>query len=302
LWGSTYLAIRVAVHPSHGAGIPPLLLAGARFTLAGLMMLAVTVRRPAPDRRPDPLGRKQWVAAAIIGTALPFGGNGLVSLAEKRVSSGTAALVVATVPVWAALIAAVIGRERLTRHHLAGVGLGFAGVVALVAGSGSGRSDVLGTVIVVIAALSWASGSIYSQTAPAVRRPLVMTGMEMLCGGIVSLIVGFATNEQASLHLGSVPARAWVGFAWLVVAGSIVAYTAYVWLLANVRIGLVMTYAFVNPVVAVLLGAVVLSEPFTTRSVLATLAVVGGVVLMIRRPVEDNPAVVNAPQRDEIPA
>ena len=106
LWGSTYLAIRVAVHPSHGVGVPPLLLAGARFTLAGLALLAFAVRRPATDGKPDPLGRKQWYAAAVIGLALPFGGNGLVTVAERRIPSGTAAVIVATVPIWAALIAA----------------------------------------------------------------------------------------------------------------------------------------------------------------------------------------------------
>jgi drug/metabolite transporter (DMT)-like permease len=195
LWGSTYLAIRVAVHPSHGVGVPPLLLAGVRFTVAGLLMLVLTVRRPAPDGLPDRLGAKQWGAAAIVGLALPFGGNGLVTVAEKRIPSGTAAVVVATVPIWAALIAAVLGRERLSTIHVAGLALGFTGVAALVVGTGSGRASVSGTLIVVVAALSWASGSVYSTTAPTVRRPLVMTGMEMLCGGIGCLAVAAATGE-----------------------------------------------------------------------------------------------------------
>src|SRR3954453_10418613 len=125
VWGSTYLAIRVAVHPAHGTGLPPLLLAGARFTLAGLLMLAVTVRRPARDGRPDPLGRRQWAAAAVVGCALLLGGNGLVSLAEKRVPSGVAAVVIATVPIWAALAAGVLGQERVTLRHGAGLLLGF---------------------------------------------------------------------------------------------------------------------------------------------------------------------------------
>jgi drug/metabolite transporter (DMT)-like permease len=284
LWGSTYLAIRVAVHPTHGAALPPLLLAGARFTLAGAVMLALTVRRPAPDGRPDPLGRNQWAAAAVIGLALPFGGNGLVSVAEQRIPSGVAAVVVATVPIWAAIFAAAVGRERATRYHVAGLALGFAGVAALTLGSGSGRASGVGVLIVVIAAISWAAGSVWSQTAPTVRRPLVMTGMEMLCGGLGCLVAAAARGEFADLHLAAVNYRAWLAFGYLIVAGSMVAYSAYIWLLHSAPLSLVTTYAYVNPVVAVALGAVLLDEAFTTRSFLATAAVVAGVVLMLRRP------------------
>lgn len=284
LWGSTYLAIRVAVHPSHGAAIPPLLLAGARFVLAGLLMLAFTIRKAAPDGAPDPLGVKQWAAAAVIGLALPFGGNGLVSVAEQRIPSGVAAVVVATVPIWAALFAALLGRERVTRFHFAGLVLGFAGVAALVIGTGSGRASGSGVAIVVIAATSWAAGSVWSQTAPTARRPLVTTGMEMLCGGIGCLIAGAASGEFGKLHLAAINYRGWLAFGYLIVAGSMVAYSAYVWLLRNARLSLVTTYAFVNPVVAVALGALLLGEPFTIRSAGATAAVVAGVVLMLRRP------------------
>ncbi|HWA67132.1 MAG TPA: EamA family transporter [Mycobacteriales bacterium] len=298
LWGSTYLAIRVAVHPSHGAAIPPLVLAGARFVLAGLLMLAFTITKPAPDGLADRLGWKQWGAAAVIGLALPFGGNGLVSVAEKRIPSGVAAVVVATVPIWAALFAAALGRERVTRFHLCGLALGFAGVAALVVGSGSGRASVSGVVIVVVAALSWAAGSVWSQDAPTARRPLVTTGMEMLCGGIGCLVSAALTGEFGDLHLAAVNYRAWLAFGWLVVAGSMVAYTAYVWLLRNARLSLVTTYAFVNPVVAVALGAVLLGEAFTVRSAAATVAVVLGVILMLRRP---QPTVATPPVPDAQP-
>jgi drug/metabolite transporter (DMT)-like permease len=283
LWGATYLAIRVGVHPSHGVGLPPLILAGARFTLAGALMLLITLRRPAPDGRPDPLGAKQWYAAAVIGLALPFGGNGLVSIAEKSIPSGTAAVVVATVPIWAAVIAAALGRERLSINHIAGLVLGFGGVAALVVGTGSGRASVAGVLIVVVAALSWAAGSVWSTNAPISRRPLVATGMEMVCGGIACFITAAATGEFSKLHRDEFTAHAWLAFAYLVVAGSMVAYTAYVWLLRNAELSLVTTYAFVNPVVAVILGAVILSEPFTIRSAIATVAVVAGVILMLRR-------------------
>jgi drug/metabolite transporter (DMT)-like permease len=284
LWGSTYLAIRVAVHPSHGAAVPPLILAGTRFVLAGLLMLALTAGKQAPDGQPDPLGWKQWGAAAVIGLALPFGGNGLVSVAEKRIPSGVAAVVVATVPIWAALFAAAVGRGRVTRFHFVGLILGFAGVAALVIGSGSGRASTSGVAIVVIAAVSWAAGSVWSQTAPTARRPLVTTGMEMLCGGIGCLVAAALTGEFADLKLGSINYRGWLAFGYLVIAGSMVAYSAYVWLLRNARLSLVTTYAFVNPVVAVALGAAFLGESFTIRSAAATVAVVLGVILMLRRP------------------
>lgn len=284
VWGSTYLAIRVAVHPTHGIGVPPLLLAGSRFTVAGLVMLAVTVRRPAADGRPDPLGRKEWFAAAVIGLALPFGGNGLVSIAERRIPSGTAAVILATIPIWAALIMFALRRDRLRRRQLVGLVLGFTGVAVLVIGTGSGRASLSGTLITVAAAVSWASGSVWSKTAPSVRRPLVMTGMEMLCGGIGCFVVAAATGEFGDLRRDEFTVDAWLAWAYLVVAGSLFAYTAYVWLLRSAELSLVTTYAFVNPVVAIILGAIILSEPFTLRSAVSTLAVVVGVILIIRRP------------------
>jgi len=303
VWGSTYLAIRVAVHPTRGAGLPPLLLAGARFTIAGVVMLAATWRRPAPDGLPDTPGRSQWLAAAVIGLALPFGGNGLVSVAEKRVPSGTAAVILATIPIWSALIAAAIGRGRLATRQLVGLTLGFGGVAALVVGSGSGRASVSGTLIVVAAALSWAAGSVWSRTAPSVRRPLVMTGMEMVCGGIACLVVAAATGEFGRFHTSELTLHASLALGYLIVAGSLVAYSAYVWLLRNVELSLVTTYAFVNPVVAVILGAVILSEPFTIRSAIATVAVVGGVILMIRQErQEPEPPVVAVAAPDEVRA
>lgn len=303
LWGSTYLAIRVAVHPSHGVGVPPLVLAGARFTLAGLLMLAFTVRRPAPDGLPDRLGPKQWYAAAVIGLALPFGGNGLVTVAERRIPSGTAAVVVATVPIWAALIAAAFGRERLTARHFLGLTLGFTGVAALLVGTGSGRASTSGILIVVVAALSWASGSVWSTTAPTVRRPLVMTGMEMLCGGVACFVAAAVLGEFGKLHTDEFTAHALLAFAFLLGFGSIVAYTSYVWLLRNAELSLVTTYAFVNPVVAVILGAVILSEPFTLRSAIATGAVVSGVILMLTRKAPNpTPPEALAPAPDEVRA
>ena len=283
VWGSTYLAIRIGVQPTHGEGIPPLIMAAMRFTTAGVLMLALFVRRPAPDGAADPLGWRQWGAAAVIGCALLLGGNGLVSIAEKRIPSGIAAVVVATVPTWAALLGAMFGLERVTLRHAAGLGLGFAGVAALVVGHGSGKIDAVGVITVVVAAMSWAAGSVWATRAPTVRRPLVMVGMEMVGGGIGCAIVGLARGELGDFHPGAVPTRAWVALAYLVVAGSMLAYTAYVWLLHNARLSLVTTYTYVNPVVAVALGALILNEDLSLRTLLASAAIVVGVMLIIRR-------------------
>ncbi|HET6817319.1 MAG TPA: EamA family transporter [Mycobacteriales bacterium] len=283
VWGSTYLAIRLGVRPDHGAPFPPLIYAGIRFTIAGLLMLAFTVRRPAADRRPDPLGARQWFAASVIGVALLLGGNGLVSLAEKRIPSGIAALVVATVPIWAALLGAVGGLERISARHATGLVLGFAGVAALVAGTGSGKVQFTGVLIVLAASLSWAAGSVWSRTAPTVRRPLVMTGMEMLTGGLACLAVGFAIGEGRHLHLTQTSTSVWLALGYLIVFGSLFAYTAYVWLLHSAPLSLVTTYAFVNPLVAILLGILFVHEPFTSRTLVATALIVAGVMLIVTR-------------------
>jgi drug/metabolite transporter (DMT)-like permease len=290
VWGSTYLAIRVVVHPSDGEGLPPLLAAGVRFCLAGLIMLAFTVRRPAPDGRPDPLGPRQWGAAAVVGVALLLGGNGLVSIAEKHVASGPAAVIIATVPIWATLLGATMGHERIGKRHAVGLLLGFAGVAVLVVGSGGGRLSAVGVVELVLAALCWSAGSVWSRTAPMPRRPLVMTGMEMLCGGIGCVVAGLASGELSSVHLSAVPARTWLSVGYLVVFGSMLAYTAYVWLLGNAPLSLVTTYAYVNPLVAVLLGVVLLGEVFTARTAVATVVIVAGVALIVSKPRTSRPA------------
>jgi drug/metabolite transporter (DMT)-like permease len=282
VWGSTYLAIRVGVHPEVGVGFPPLLLAGFRFMLAGALLLAFTARRPAADGLPDPMGRRQWLSAAIIGLALVLGGNGLVTIAEQRVDSGIAALVIATVPIWAALLGALTGQERVGVRQSAGLVLGFVGVAALVVGDGD-HADTVGILLLVGAALSWSAGSAWSQFATLVRRPLVSTGMQMLCGGLACTLIGLARGEAADLDLGAVPARSWFAFVYLLVAGAMLAYSAYIWLLQNAPLSLVTTYAYVNPLVAVVLGALLLDEPITARVVVAAVAIVAGVMLIVTR-------------------
>jgi len=284
IWGSTYLAIRYAIGADTGdVGLPPLLMGSTRFVLAGATMLAFAVRRPARDGRPDPIGWPQWRSAAVVGTALLLGGNGFVVLAEERISSGVAAVLVTTMPLWLALLAYLLGGERLSRLGVLGLALGFVGVVILADPRGE-SVDHVGAGMVLFAAFSWACGSYWSRSAPLPRRPLVMTGMEMLCGGSAMGIASLVTGDAFELRLTEVGTRAWVGFAYLVVFGSFVAFTAYVWLLANVRLSLVATYAFVNPVVAVALGALPpLREPLGTPVLVGSAVIVAGVALIVTR-------------------
>lgn len=281
VWGSTYLAIRVSVHPSGGAGLPPLLMAGVRFGLAGAVMLALTAGRPTADGQPDPLGYRQWAAAAVVGLALPAGGNGLVSIAEQHVVSAVAALVIATIPLWVSIITAARRAEPPTPREVTGLLLGFVGVAVLVAGHDGGPASLAAIVLLLLAALSWASGSVYARHAALPRRPLVGTGMQMLCGGAVLTLAGLLRGEVGEVHLGAVAPSAWVAFGYLIVIGSMVAYAAYVWLLANARLSLVTTYAYVNPAVAVALGAVFAGEPVTGRTLLATAVILAGVGIVV---------------------
>lgn len=283
VWGSTYLAIRFAVRPSHGEGLPPLLMAGTRFTLAGVILFLATVRRPARDGHADPLGWRQWGACAVIGAALLVGGNGLVTIAERHVASGITAVILATVPIWTATASGVLGTERLIPRQVAGLVLGLGGVAILVLSGGGHEATLGGALLVVVAALTWAAGSYWSRSAPVPRRPLVMTGMQMICGGVLLLMLAAVTGEFGDLSTGRVPASAWIWLGYLVVVGSMVGYTAYIWLLQNTRLSLATTYAYVNPIVAVILGVAFAGEELTARTLIATAVVIGGVVLIISR-------------------
>lgn len=274
VWGSTYLAIRVAVET-----MPPFLMAGTRFLIAGSALYALSVRRG--DRLGDRPGGAQWRAAFIVGAALLLGGNGLVSWAEQRVASGIASLLVATVPLWMALLDRVVFGRRLSLVAVLGLAIGFAGLAVLVQPSGSGRIDPLGAVALVAASLSWAAGSLYARRAPLPSRPLVGTGMQMLAGGLLLVLVGAATGELGRVHLFGISVASMLGLGYLVVFGSWVGFSAYVWLLRVTRTSLVSTYAYVNPVVAVFLGWLFLAEPITARTLLAGGVIVVAVALIV---------------------
>jgi len=275
VWGSTYLAIRFGV-----ATIPPFILAATRFLIAGSILYLW--RRAAGDRRPSLLN---WRSAAIVGGFLLVGGNGGVSWAEQRVVSGVAALMVGLVPLWMLLMDAVRpGGVNPGARGIAGVLLGLAGIVLLIGPANllgfSHDIDLIGILALCLAAFLWAAGSLYSRKAPLPDSPLLGTGMEMLAGGAGLLILATATGEWSRLDLAAVAPRSLWGLAYLIIFGSLVGYTAYTWLLRVAPTPLVSTYAYVNPLIAILVGNLLAQEPLTPRIVLSALVIVSSVALI----------------------
>jgi drug/metabolite transporter (DMT)-like permease len=283
VWGSTYLAIRVAVET-----LPPLLMASVRFLIAGGVLYAWAIRRG--DRHGDRPTLSQWRAAAIIGTALLLGGNGGVVLAEQSVPSGIAALLVATVPLWMVVLARAVLGERVTWRESLGIAVGFGGILLLVNPTTGGSFDPLGVGLLLFASLSWAAGSLYARRAPMPSRGLVGTAMQMIAGGVALGIAGIAAGEIADVDPAGASTASLLGLGYLIVFGSLVGFTAYAWLLRVTRTSLVSTYAYVNPVVAVLLGWGFLGEPLSIRTLVAGGVIVIGVALIVtaraRRPAE----------------
>ena len=279
LWGSTYLGIAVMIET-----MPPLLAAGARYGTAGLIILGVLVaharlRSGASLERPS---AAQWRTAAIVGTLLLLGGNGGVVLGELFIPTGVAAVLVATVPIWLAVFDAAITRQRPSGLVVGGLVAGIAGVaVLLVPVAGFGELEPIGIVLVLGGAIAWAIGSLYSRYGPLPRSALLVTGMQMLLGGVALLIGGALLGEVGRTDVAEFSMRSLVAFVYLIVFGSIVAFTAYTWLLANVPVSTVATYAYVNPIVAVGLGAIFYAEPITPRTLLAGALIIGAVVAMV---------------------
>ena len=274
LWGSTYLAIRFGVET-----IPPFLMAGTRHLTAGLMLYLWTRARGGP--RPQ---LRHWRSAALIGGLMLLGGNGLVTWAEQRVPSGLAALIVASVPIWMAVLAGIEKRARPGGAVIAGLLLGLAGIALLVAPgrfAGNGHVDALGAAALVTAALCWSVGSLYARRAPLPPSLLTATAMEMISGGVWLWAAGLVFGEGLRLNLAAVSARSAISLAYLVVFGSLIGFSAYVWLLHSTTPARVSTYAYVNPIVAVVLGAFFAREAITPRVVVAALVIVGAVALII---------------------
>ncbi|HLL07659.1 MAG TPA: EamA family transporter [Nocardioidaceae bacterium] len=273
VWGSTYPAIRVVVED-----MPPLLPAGARFAAAAVLLAAALAVRYGP--RHLAVSPRQLGGCAVVGLLLPAGGNGLVTLGESRdVPAGVAALLIASVPLWVIVLRSTTG-DRPGARTVAGVLLGFAGLAGLTLTTGlSGTVSFGGSALILLAALSWSLGSWAQPRLPLPKEPFVMAVYEMLAGGIALMLAGAVAGE--SIHVSEYSTGSILAWAYLVVFGSIVAFTAYIWVLQHAAISLVATYAYVNPVVAVTLSWLVLSEPVTLPIAVAGAVVVGSVALVV---------------------
>ncbi len=277
VWGSTYLGIRIAVET-----IPPFVLAGTRFGLAGLVILGVALIRRR-GRIPFPT-RRELRDMTIIGTALMVGGMGLVAFGEQTVPSGITALIVAMMPLWVAILGRVFFGERLPRVAIAGVAMGLLGVGILVSPSASAAETFNpgGILVLLLSPVCWSLGSLYSShRARLPKDPLVATGGQMLAGGLILVVLAAATGEYATFRPEAVSPESVAAFAYLTVIGSLVAFTAYVWLLKVAPLPLIATYAYVNPTVAVILGALILQEPITPRTLVAGAVIIFAVALII---------------------
>jgi len=279
LWGSTYLAIKYAIET-----IPPFLMAGSRFAFAGLVLL-IWSRFTVEYERPQ---AKHWKTSFIVGTLLLLGGNGGVVYAERYISSSLAALLIATEPFWIVLLSWLWLRSaRPNLRVIAGLAVGFFGVWLLISGQGTsavsaqeGSMQFLGTLAVIAAGLSWAAGSIYGLRASTPRSALQTAGMQMFSGGLVLLLVSLLTGEWSRVDIAAVSANSWYGLAYLMIFGSLLGFTAYSWLLKNAAPAMVATYAYVNPIIAVLLGWLIAGETFTGQMLIGAGVIVGSVVLI----------------------
>jgi drug/metabolite transporter (DMT)-like permease len=274
IWGSTYLAIRFAIET-----MPPFLMAAVRFLVAGAVLYAWSRGKGAPAP-----ARANWLAAAGVGGLMLLGGNGGVVWAEQRVDSGLASLIITTVPFWMVLLDWLRPRGvRPTAMTVTGLAAGFVGVALLVGGAPGSEGhgvDRAGALVLILAALSWSFGSLWSRSAPLPKSPWLSTSMQMLAGGALLLVLSLATGEASRVDLAGVSWRSVLSLLYLVIFGSLVAFSAYVWLLRNATAAAVSTYAFVNPVVAVFLGWAMAGEEVTSRTLLAAAIIIGAVVVI----------------------
>ena len=275
VWGSTYLAIRYVVEE-----LPPFLSAGARFLISGAILLVWQRLRgsPAPTRR-------EWGAATIIGLFMLLGGNGLLAWAEQIIPSGIASLFIGATPLWMALLDTLRpGGIRLGRLTWFGILVGFAGIALLANPWRNGLDtihlDPWGVIVLLLAALSWSIGSLYSRKAPLPDSPLMGTGMEMLAGSLGLFVFGSLVGEWGQLDIAAITPRSLLGLLYLITFGSLIGFVSYTWLLRNAPTPLVSTYAYVNPLVAIFLGTLLGNEPITWRVVISALVILSSVGLI----------------------
>jgi drug/metabolite transporter (DMT)-like permease len=279
VWGSTYLSIKYAIET-----IPPFLMAGLRFASAGAILYLIA--RLSPDfERPKLV---HWRTSAVVGILLLVIGNGGVVYAERFIPSSLTALLVATEPFWIVLLSWLwLKGSRPTRKAALGLILGFVGVAVLITGQGAapaaeslGPGQLWTTLAVMAAALSWAAGSIYGLRSPVPSSALLAAGMQMLAGGVALLVVSVFAGEWSTFSFNQVSSNSWYGLGYLIVFGSLIGFTAYSWLLKNAEPTMVATYAYVNPVIAVILGWLIAGESMTMQMLIGAAVVVGSVVLI----------------------
>jgi len=289
VWGSTYLGIRITIET-----MPPLLSGAVRFLVAAALLAGYLVVRRGPGA--IKAGPRELGSAALVGILLLTGGNGMVSVAEQHLTSGLAALLVASVPLWLVVLRSLSG-DRPPVRTLAGVGIGFAGValLSLLGHGGSGSAE--GVVIILLASLSWAVGSFLSARLPMPGNNLTASVYEMAAGGVTLLALSAVQGEHVDVT--QISGRSWTALAYLIVFGSLVAFTAYSWLLKNAPISLVGTYAYVNPAVAVFLGALVLSEPVTWTVVVGGAVIIAGVGIVVSTERKSQPGNAAVPTEQE---
>jgi drug/metabolite transporter (DMT)-like permease len=277
VWGSTYLGIAVAIET-----IPPFLMATIRFVVAGSLLLAWDWRRGGPTRAlPTAV---QLRDSFIVGALLLAFANGFVGLGERTVPSGIAAIMIALVPVWIAVLGWLYFRDRLPALAAIAVVIGFGGVALLVwpAGAGANQFDPFGILILAIAPISWAHGTLFAaRRANLPSRPLMASGLQMLGGAAVLLVLSAVTGELGAFDPAKLSPRSILAVGYLVAFGSMVAFTAYGWLVRHGPLSIVATYAYVNPIVAVALGALILAEPISPRTIVASAIVLVAVAIII---------------------
>ena len=281
IWGTTYLAIRVVVDPAEGVAIPPFAMVAIRFAFAGLAMLALVAIFARDALRS--LTRAQIRDQAIVGLALNVGGLGVTSFGEQTIPSGITALIIALLPIWVAVIGRVVYKDRIAPLSIVGIVVGIVGVAILISPkAGDAGLDPLGLACILFSPLSWGGGSIWSQrraATPADSR--VAVAIQMLAGSIGGAVIATALGEWGGVQFGALGSDVIFALAYLVVVGSLIAYNIYTWLLRVAPFGLVSTYAYVNPVVAVLAGSFILSEPISAQLIAGGAVVVVGVAIMV---------------------
>lgn len=273
-WGGTYLGMKIAIE-----SIPPFIMAGVRFTLAGAFLFLLSRLKGA-----ELPSAAEWKGAGIVGALLLLGGNGIVAWAELRLPSAIASLLVATVPLWILVFNWGGGsRQKPSVGVMAGILVGLAGVAVLVVHPGGSESkgvDTIGILALLVASISWSFGSLYSRTAKLPASPLMSTALQMIIGGILLSMASLFLDDWTKLHVTQISLRSWVALGYLILFGSILAYTAYIWLLKNAEPSLVSTYAFVNPIVAVFLGWLLADEQMTTQSWVAAAMIIAAVAII----------------------